>query len=292
MIMKSPSRKIIDWKPSLRRQSNSGRGGFTLVELLVVIGIIAVLIALLLPALSRARQNAMTVACMSNMRQVNLAVLMYADTNSSRLPWNYFDAGTGAVAWNGMIHLITSGVLPASKDAAGDYRPKVLLCPAESITEINYNNIGNVPVTFRNGVTLSVLVQFGPEFRLAAFDTPGLRVWTNYVLSGSHPVYDPDNANVFPGVDQLLNYSATYKTNAQLKITKVRHAADSWIVYEHANCDIVPGDMVFRHPNFSANFGYLDGHVETLTTKQVDGSAVFGVYIGVGTDPRADLIRD
>ncbi|MDB5332376.1 MAG: N-terminal cleavage protein [Phycisphaerales bacterium] len=76
---------------------------FTLVELLVVIGIIALLISILMPALSRAREQAKQVQCMSNMRQLAMAFRMYVDANKGKYPrpaanvlpedWIYWSSG-------------------------------------------------------------------------------------------------------------------------------------------------------------------------------------------------------
>src|SRR3954466_14683194 len=69
------------------------RVAFTLVELLVVIGIIAVLVGILLPALNKARQSANTARCASNLRQIAMAMLSYANSNRGRLLPSVVNAG-------------------------------------------------------------------------------------------------------------------------------------------------------------------------------------------------------
>ena len=63
------------------------RRRFTLIELLVVIAIIAILAAMLLPALARAREKARTIACVNNVKQLSLGILMYADANQEHFPY-------------------------------------------------------------------------------------------------------------------------------------------------------------------------------------------------------------
>jgi prepilin-type N-terminal cleavage/methylation domain-containing protein/prepilin-type processing-associated H-X9-DG protein len=80
------------------RSSAVRRAGFTLVELLVVIGIIAVLVAILLPALTKAREQAKRIQCMSNQRQIATAFVMYCHENKDWFPSPAVFGGPSATA--------------------------------------------------------------------------------------------------------------------------------------------------------------------------------------------------
>jgi len=126
----------------MTRSSRPGhhRHAFSIVELLVVIGIIAILISLLMPALQKARVHARTVACLSNQRQIGQAMLMYANDNRGWL----FPPDRGLIVppserWYRFVLKYPPPQDQTSQEAR-DWTPPIMLCPADDPEPTYYHS--------------------------------------------------------------------------------------------------------------------------------------------------------
>jgi len=156
------------------------RAGFTLVELLVVIGIIALLISILLPSLNRARETANRVKCASNLKQVGQAILLYSNENRNAYPRTKIQTATGTVfpTWGSPYPSGGSATAAASTSAdpfaatngtpyyapndndvtaalflllrTQDLVPEVFTCPSSNAEKFDYGGAGASALSFTN----------------------------------------------------------------------------------------------------------------------------------------------
>ncbi len=202
-------------------QMNPGRlkSGFTLVELLVVIGIIALLISILLPALSKARQQAARTQCLSNLRQLGLTLTLYQMDNHGLNPalneadgdWmvclaKYLNAGFKDPNDPGNSSLFPTPTSFSQQVAVTDrYMPKVWFCPQAPLSNAMPATVGGLPTGA--GGWGSATVPWGPG-TFSDF----------YYLSGSYAIngwiYNLAHSSVIKGAPAPVTWSGinTYVT--------------------------------------------------------------------------------
>jgi prepilin-type processing-associated H-X9-DG protein len=128
------------WIVTCRRRGNA----FTLVELLVVLGVIATLIGILLPTLSKARQAASRTACLSNLRQSHAALHLYALDHAGQVPVGYRSVSK---QFNSMIYSTTAGgrwvLFGLLLEGRYVRTPQILFCPAENNPKFAFDTPDN-----------------------------------------------------------------------------------------------------------------------------------------------------
>ena len=264
------------------RPEGRGRSGFTLIELLVVIAIIAILAALLLPALAKAKQKAHSISCMNNNKQLMLAWRMYAEDQNDRLvaamnvSWqpgrpNWFTGGlnyngNNASNWDIRQDMVKSPLWPY----AGKNR-HIFKCPADQamvvvngqrLPRVRSNSMSQV---FGTGEWLDYDIKSGGQDVWRIYDKLSGIVLPaqTWVLMDEHP----DSIN-----DAALAVSCTRADTTSAKII----------------------DYPANYHNGAAGMAYADGHAEIhrwLGGKIRNAAIQYNNYLALNV-PAEDSWRD
>ena len=260
----------------MTRLNRRSRQGFTLVELLVVIGIIALLISILLPALNAAKERANRVKCASNLRQVGQGLMLYANDNKGAYPRVRYKL-------NGPLKAFTNPAAvdphanngPTENDVTGalfllvrnaDLNPEVFTCPSSNQEK---DSLNNEPATSRSNFT-------DPENLSYSYANP----YPNAAAIGfGYKLHSGVVADLAIAADRNEPDSANYTQN--------RFANDPQTKLRYTNSS--------NHEREGQNVMFNDGHVEWFTTSwcgankdQIYSPGLVTAAIGDG-QPRKDL---
>ncbi len=205
-----------DSKESLHFGATGKVVHFTLIELLIVIAIIAILMALLLPALSHAKEMGRRVVCASNLRQIHLGIMLYANDNPyGELPFgSAFDLPYGQYAWDLFPEYVPSGGVffcPSLPKLVDAYK-----------TEWGPTKWPTTPPRYQNGVPITGYYYWGNYCGLGGSATGYKVYWKKWAPENtadnpSKPLLEDINiwftvgSNITSYTKEMLNFNHGYK---------------------------------------------------------------------------------
>ena len=265
---------------------------FTLVELLVIIGIIAVLIAILLPSLNRARETANRVKCGSNLRQIGQAILLYCNGNKGEPPRTRFEPGPGkpftdaappfaqlgagaANPFGGLKGFVGDNNITAALFLlirTQDITPDIFICPSSDAIRDNFGGGSNHAQTRSNFTKLPDNLSYSH-----ANPYPDANVESGGYVRDRSASFTPDfvlAADINPGKssgsgrDVTLPKDESAPTAEMQKANSANHGGKGQnVLYADAHVDFVNHPFVgSRGDNIYTVSGSGDGSVPTSTT--------------------------